>query len=296
MPRSMTAYARETGMSPLGKLVIELHSVNRKGFDLNMHMPKEFICFDMDLRKRCGEMLERGQVTLRLAFYKEGVMQSEINPLLNQLKALKITWETIAKELGIDQEQAEHLPFLVSQLQPASCTFANAQEEKAMKEALCSLLTKALESLVRMKEEEGQHLVEDMRQRLVSVEKALQKVAKKKEEHLQRYREKLRTRIQECTTLDADAEGRIEKEIVLLADKMDITEELVRLESLSKQMHDRFQSKESAVGKAMDFLVQEMQRETHTLGVKAIEAGISPLVIDMKSTLEKIREQVQNIE
>lgn len=294
MPRSMTAYARASRASPFGKLVMEVHSVNRRGLDLVFHLPREFLAFDVELRKLCASVLERGQLTIRLTLDVKSMEGAA--PLIAQLQGVKRTWETVAEALEIDKREVQHLPFLVSQMQPVSFTFANAAEEKGMREVLNSLMSAALSDLVRMKEEEGAHLAKDLNERLKSIEQAVQQIGAKRDAHGERYRQKLLGRLQECGALNSEAEERIDREVVLLAEKMDITEELVRLNAHVQQMRARLSSNEKAMGKALDFLVQEMLRETHTLGVKAADASIAPSLIEMKSTLEKMREQVQNIE
>jgi uncharacterized protein (TIGR00255 family) len=289
MIKSMTAYSRRR----LGRYVVEIHSVNRKMLDLSVYLPKEFLRFDIPIRKWLGKALERGQVTLRLNLEREA--EGQVPYVLSQLKGLKASWEKICLELGFDGKQMVNLPFLVSQLQSAPPSDANEDEEVILS-SLKEVVEGALQDLLQMKEVEGKTLVLDMQKRLKIIEENCAAIELKKELPLHHFRSKLLERLKEIGGLHAEVEERVAREVALLADKMDITEEIVRLRAHLEQFRHHLVAPEKAVGRTLDFLTQEMHREVNTLGSKSSDTEISLFVVKMKSELDKIREQVQNIE
>lgn len=295
MIKSMTAYSRASTSSPLGRLVIEIHSVNRKMLDMSLYLPKEFLRFNMDLRKLLAGSLERGQVTLRLTLQSEGSGSTVFSGYLSQLKTLKEGWEKIAADLDYDPGKTIDLRFLVSQLQ-MQAGVESIDDEEAVKAVLKAAVEKALEDLMRMKETEGEALVLDILKRLSGIEETLSAVESKKELPLAHYQKKLLERLKEIGQVQQEMEERIAREVALLAEKMDVTEELVRLSAHIGQFRSHLRSSEKSVGRTLDFLTQEMHREINTLGSKSANSEISQYVIKMKSELDKIREQVQNIE
>lgn len=295
MIKSMTAYSRTSINSPLGRLVIEIHSVNRKMLDMSLYLPKDWLRFDIEIRKWLSQSLERGQITLRLTLQSEGVSQKLFSHYSNQLKILKEGWEKLADKLGYDPSKMIDLPFLVSQLQTTPAPESKEDEEE-LKSSLKKGVEIALDELMRMKEREGGILSLDIQKRLKIIEDNAAAVESRKEIPLTHYREKLIDRLKEIGHLSSEVEERIIREVAILAEKLDITEELVRLRTHIGQFHQYLDSQEKAVGRTLDFLTQEMHREINTLGSKSAESEISLCVVKMKSELDKIREQVQNIE
>jgi uncharacterized protein (TIGR00255 family) len=295
MIKSMTAYSRASVSSPLGRLVIEIHSVNRKMLDMSLYLPKDLLRFDIEMRKWLSQFLERGQVTLRLALQSEGVSGKLMSSYSVQLKALKEGWEKLARELGYDSAKMVDLSFLVSQLQTLPSS-ESKEEEETLKASLKEAVDTALQELMQMKETEGKTLALDIQKRLKIIEENVAAVELKKEVPLVHYRKKLIERLKEVGHLHGEAEERIAREVALLADKMDVTEELVRLRAHIEQFRQHLFSQEKAVGRTLDFLTQEMHREINTLGSKSADSEISLYVVKIKSELDKIREQVQNIE
>jgi uncharacterized protein (TIGR00255 family) len=295
MIKSMTAYSRASVNSPLGRFVVEIHSVNRKMLDLSLYLPKDLLRFDIEVRKWLSKSLERGQVTLRLNLQSEGIGGKPLSSSLAQLKNLKKGWEKICKELHFDAKKMIDLPFLVSQLQ-STTSLDSKKEEEEIRKSLSEAVEAALQDLMQMKETEGKTLVLDMQKRLKIIEENIAAVELKKEMPLVHYRKKLVERLKDVGSMHSEAEERIAREIALLADKMDVTEELVRLRAHIEQFRLHLSSQEKAVGRTLDFLTQEMHREINTLGSKSSDSEISLYVVKIKSELDKIREQVQNIE
>jgi len=280
----MTAYGRAQHHSKLGRWTVDIHSVNRKGLDLNIALPNALMFLDGDLRKWISSIAERGQVSVRISFECLELEQS-----LHTLKDHQKKWEKIAKALGYPASAID-LKFLVDRLDPAQVPL----EEKALKADLLKAWETASKNWIVMKEKEGKALVHDIEKRTDHIQKELQKVLKWQPMLQERYRKKLQDRMKEIK-IDVD-DDRLLREAALLADKADISEEVTRLHSHLEQMSEYLSSKEKSVGRTLDFLAQEMGREIGTLMAKAGDADISKVAIAIKSEVEKIREQVQNIE
>jgi uncharacterized protein (TIGR00255 family) len=294
MIKSMTAYSRASLSTPLGRLTVELHSVNRKMLDLSLYLPKDYLRFDMEIRKWLGQALERGQVTLRLHAQNEDT-SSNLSHYSTQLKGLKEGWEKIARELGYEPTQTIDLAFLVSQMQTVSMGDSKEEEEK-IKAALKEVIESALREFMHMKKVEGAALATDIEKRLNVIQEHLELIKLKKDEPLTRYQKKILERLKEIGHIQEEVEERVAREVALLAEKMDITEELVRLGVHLEQFRIHLNSADKSIGRTLDFLTQEMHREITTLGAKSMDSDISIYVVKMKSELDKIREQVQNIE
>lgn len=291
----MTAYGRFSKETPFGRLVVEIHSVNRKMLDLSIYLPKDFLRFEIEVRKWVMAQLERGQVTVRISLQHDGAGERVYENTLRQLQMIKAAWDQIAIKLGRDPQKEVDLQFLVEQMQSFS-PIEKEKDDAAIREALKDAVAGALQELMRMKELEGKVLAADMEARLNVVRSTLNSVEAKKEAPLARYQQKIRERLQEIGPMTSEVEDRVHREIALMAEKADVTEEIVRANSHIQQFQMHLKTAEKAIGRTLDFLVQEMNREANTLAAKSMETEISLAVVNIKSELEKIREQVQNIE
>lgn len=289
MIKSMTAYGRSAKDTPFGHWVAEIHSVNRKFLDIHISLPKELLFFDIEIRKWIGEVLQRGQITVRISLQTEGGTAS-----IPLLKTLKKNWEKAAKDLGFKKEEIT-LDFLLHQMSSYG-SLDLTKEESSFRKILKELILKALDELMAMKEKEALALVKDIKMRLKTIEECKDKIAKTSDEIVEHYRRKLQERLGEIVGSSMEGEERILREVVLFAEKVDFTEEITRLNSHIGQFRDILASKEKSVGRTLDFLVQEMNREINTLSAKCVGVESSLLNVTMKSELEKIREQLQNIE
>lgn len=290
MSRSMTAYGRSVSSAWEGmQVVVELHSVNRKGIDIRLHAPKELLFLDLEVRQRLLETLLRGQVTVRIAF-EEG---QEQRGSLSVLGKLKKDWEQTATALGYPKETVT-LSFLLQQMERLSFAGA-APQETQIKEVVFATLERALESFMKMKEAEGHALDADIKKRLKLLAGVMDTIEQLAAHAPATLREKLLKRLEELVPKAAEDE-RFLKEIALMADKTDITEEIIRMRSHLKQTEALFKSKEPSIGRSLDFLVQEMGREVNTIGSKTGQLEVTEQVLVAKQELEKIKEQAQNIE
>ena len=177
MIKSMTAYSRATHDTPFGRFIIEIHSVNRKMFDLSLYLPKDFLRFDVEMRKWVSAAIDRGQVTVRLHVQPDKESNRLYESHLHQLQEIKRGWEGIATGLGYEPSQVVNLSFLVSQMQTAP-SFSSREEEEAIKESLHSLLLAGIDDLMRMKSTEGEVLARDMLHRIEIIEQKVEGIKK----------------------------------------------------------------------------------------------------------------------
>lgn len=288
----MTAYGRASRVSPFGTWVVEIHSVNRKVLDINIALPKELLRFDVEIRKWLAEYLVRGQVTVKVQWEagKEALFSS-----LSQLKELKSKWEEIALGLGFQPKESINLKFLVEQMKTCSKDDF-ADEESRIREDLKIVLEEAVQELHQMKLREGKSLLTDLEKRLSIIEECKEEISIFSPAAPSRYRQKLQERIQEVCALGPESDERVLREVVIYAEKIDIAEELTRLHSHLEQFRALLKAEERTVGKTLDFLAQEMNREINTIASKSDDVAVIHLTVTMKSELERIREQIQNVE
>ena len=292
MIKSMTAYSRCSKTTSDGRYTLELHSVNRKIIDFAIYLPKDLLQFDLDLRKWLAQDLERGQITVRLLVQQDSI--SADSSYLLQLKKSKEKWENISHELGYNPDKTIDFSFVVSHFSPP--IYFNQAEEEKIKAFLFDLVQEGLKQLLKMKCEEGKAMESDLQNRLKSIEESLQKIDQKKELPVERYRKRILKVLETYQANSPDLMERAAREVTIFAEKMDIAEELMRLHTHIIHFRNYLFSSEKAIGKILEFLTQEMQREINTLGSKASDSEIIPLVIYIKSELEKMKEQIQNIE
>lgn len=286
MPFSMTGFGRGVVDAPFGRLVVEMQSVNRKYFEVSFSLPREMSSFENELRKWISEKIHRGQVSVRvqLTASKEALL-----PDLQMLKNLKKGWDKIAKDLKLDPIT---LPFLVSMLPPNQKT--DLIQEKDLP-VIQKCVESAIKALLSMKQVEGKALVKDIEKRLVTLRKNLASIEKFAPEATSKMRQKLTEKMNALFLPGQEIDDRIVKEIAFYAEKVDISEEITRLKSHFAQFEECLKAQES-IGRKLEFVIQEMGREVNTIGSKCSDANISYVVVEMKSEIEKIREQIQNIE
>lgn len=292
MLKSMTAYGRGEVIAKEGHFTAELSSVNRKFFDLNLLMPREFICFDAEIRKWLATLISRGQVTLRVSFFSGELLPITVKPNISLAKQVKTSWEEIAVHLGIDE--SFQLKFLLNQ--PDMLVFDYSLEEREnCLELLKQAIQAALKGFFAMKEAEGAALARDLLGRLEELKAEIDEINSLTGCTVSKYREKLTGRLQEVFPEAKEIDQRILHEIAIFAEKLDVSEEITRFNSHIEQFQEALKQ-EGALGKSLEFLLQEMFREINTLTAKSSNLSIIRLGLKVKNTLEKIREQIQNIE
>ncbi|MCC6128104.1 MAG: YicC family protein [Chlamydiae bacterium] len=292
MIASMTGFGRSSLEASFGKLTLEIQSVNRKHLEISVSLPKEYTRFESDLRKWISEKISRGQVSVRVYVAANFAGAASLLPSFELLSCCKKGWEDLAEKLGYETSCVD-LSFLTSQLPTLSSESLAKDEdlpifEKCTKEALKGLLS--------MKQTEGKALSSDIEQRLHHMEEHVAVIETLVPDAVIRMKKRMQERVLEAFShlTDADERG-VLREIAMFAEKVDIAEEVTRLRSHIVQFRNLLTSPHP-IGRKMDFLVQEMGREINTVGSKSLEAKIAHLVVEVKSELEKIREQIQNIE
>jgi len=292
--KSMTGYGRSDCSQDGFKITVELSSVNRKQSEISVNLPREMEMLEAQIRDLINRQVSRGRLTVRVGLHA-GASKLSARMHLNVPLA-----KAYAKELNRLSKQLKLPgPVTLDHLARAPGVFQTDEqivEEEDFWPAVEQALKKALGALIKMREREGSHLVEDLAERIRIMRKALTQIQKHAPGVAERYRQQLIGRIKsaglEAPGLEDD---RLLKEVVYFADRSDISEELTRLQSHFKQFDDCRKSREP-VGRMLDFLAQEMNREVNTIGSKANDSLISREVVTLKAELEKFREQAQNVE
>ena len=294
MIRSMTGYGRGEAVLAGKKLVVELKSLNHKSLESSIRLPSFLSTLEVNIKKRVGERISRGRVEVNVRIDSDpgtiGGDRVEANiPLIRSyydlLTGLKETFH-LTEEITL-----RTLIGVKGGIYTAESELDLAEIWSIMDGAL----NDSLDSLARMKEAEGRLLYDDFTARLGVVADCVATIKSRLPEVVKNYQERLSSRIRELTGGMECDESRLIQEVAIMAEKSDITEEIVRLESHMEQFRIMLGSDEP-IGRKMDFLLQEMHREINTIGSKSSDLAISGTVIEMKTELAKLREQVQNIE
>lgn len=297
MLKSMTAYGRAAKTLSLGHFVVEIQSVNRKFLDIACLLPKELSSIEGEIKKAVGAVVSRGQVTIKIfVSYGEKIPLS-IEPNLPLAKQLKKAWEEIF--FSLDMKQATVTPELLASASSTSGLFlykSQLIEEKEYLGAILEVLQSALQEFLQMQRKEGKALQQDLEKRLERLQEGIVQIEALIPRATERYRQKLMQRLEELLPGRVENEERILREIAVFAEKTDIAEEVIRFQSHLQQMKDFFLSSKENVGKHLEFLIQELNREINTISSKSSEIAISRLTIEIKGELERIREQIQNVE
>jgi len=290
----MTGYGRGDCSQDGFKITVEVSSVNRKQSEISVNLPRQMEMLEAQIRDLINQYVSRGRLTVRVGLHAGASKLSarmhlnvplakayarELNRLSRQLKLPgPVTLDHLARAPGVFQTDEQIV------------------EEEDFWPAVEKALRNALIALVKMREREGAHLAEDLAGRIVAMRRAVGQIQKHAPTVAERYRRQLIDRIK-SSGLEAPGadDDRLLKEIVYFADRSDISEELTRLQSHFRQFEDGRRSREP-VGRMLDFLAQEMNREVNTIGSKANDSLISRAVVTLKTELEKFREQAQNVE
>ncbi len=292
--KSMTGYGRGEGAGGGFKVTAELSSVNRRQAEIAIFLPRELESLEPQVRDAINRVIARGRVSARLKLHAAtGDSSRALGLDVPLARAYAKELRRLARELNIEE------PLTLDALLRAPGVL-QADEQSADPErfwpAVQQALSQALSRLLRMREREGKHLAHDLKGRIRVLRATVRRIHTLAPAVLQRYRQQLGERIRNAgLPLTPADDERLLKEIVFFADRSDLSEELTRLESHFRQFDDCLKSDEP-VGRTLDFLAQEMNREVNTLGAKANDAAISREVVVLKTELEKFREQVQNVE
>lgn len=288
MIKSMTACGRGIQEKGGDHVVVEVQTVNRRHLDISVHLPRTLSFFDTAIRSAVAKRISRGQVTIRVSAQFQGSAPYKVIPNLALADEIKEAWDILGKRLnteGFKEEFLIHTPDILS---------VEFQAEEEVETLILNALNKALDEMDLMKEKEGKAIAKDFRERLDFISDELELLKTESVGSKTIWQEKIEARLKEIMKGE-ELDERVHKELLLMADKYDVTEEIVRFGSHIEQFKT-FLSTKGAYGKTIEFLLQEMGREINTIGSKSQEARMTKHVISVKAELEKLREQVQNVE
>ena len=291
---SMTGFGRATQIVDGLQCIIEIKSVNSRFLDLNIRSPKQVNSVEYSIRKCIQKTIHRGKVDVFVTL--QDVADREKQFIINS--SLKHQIQDLLVSEGFYREPQE-VP--LSAVMAISNDWVQIQDSEVTEDVLQSLVTdtttNALNALVSMRQSEGIHIQQDLLHRLSQMTNIIEDINSHKADAVIAYKENLRTKIMDYVEgLDITAnEDRLLQEVAIMADKTDITEEIVRFRSHVVQLTNTLKMDEP-IGRKLDFIIQEMNREVNTIGSKAMDITLTDHVVQLKCELEKVREQVQNIE
>ena len=291
---SMTGFGRATQIVDGLQCMIEIKSVNSRFLDLNIRSPKQVNSVEHSIRKCIQKTIHRGKVDVFVTL--QDVADREKQFIINS--SLKHQIQELLVSEGFYREPQE-VP--LSAVMAISNDWVQIQDSEVTEDVLQSLVTdtttNALNALVSMRQSEGIHIQQDLLHRLSQMTNIIEDINSHKADAVIAYKENLRTKMMDYVDgLDITAnEDRLLQEVAIMADKTDITEEIVRFRSHVVQLTNTLKMDEP-IGRKLDFIIQEMNREVNTIGSKAMDITLTDHVVQLKCELEKVREQVQNIE
>ena len=291
---SMTGFGRATQIVDGLQCIIEIKSVNSRFLDLNIRSPKQVNSVEHSIRKCIQKTIHRGKVDVFVTLQDVGDREKQF--IINS--SLKHQIQELLVSEGFYREPQE-VP--LSAVMAISNDWVQIQDSEVTEDVLQSLVTdtttNALNALVSMRQSEGIHIQQDLLHRLSQMTNIIEDINSHKADAVIAYKENLRTKMMDYVEgLDITAnEDRLLQEVAIMADKTDITEEIVRFRSHVVQLTNTLKMDEP-IGRKLDFIIQEMNREVNTIGSKAMDITLTDHVVQLKCELEKVREQVQNIE
>jgi uncharacterized protein (TIGR00255 family) len=292
MIKSMTGYGKGDAVSGQGSFTVEIRSVNHRYGEVSVRMPRSFLSQENEIKRQVSAALKRGKIDVSVQW--EEASGADSIPQVNRELAVGYceAFRQLSGELGLPSEVP--LALILSQ-KGVLRDSGTVIDEIELLPQLTDAVRSAVSAIDSMRTREGEALAGDLLARRSQVAGWVEQIRERTPQMVAEYQQKLSARLEQ---LLGDVEldpARLAQEVAMLADRCDITEELVRLNSHFTQFDEAFRLKE-AVGRKLDFLMQEMNREVNTIGSKANDAAIASLVIQIKAEMEKMREQVQNVE
>lgn len=292
MITSMTGYGHGQAADGGISVTVEVRSVNSRFLEVATRLPRSLSLRDNEMKEIIRKRISRGKITLVASVEREtpGALPLKIN--ISAAKAYHKLLNDLRKTVKIRETvKLDHLLRFSEVIEPLDLENTDEQEWEIFRKALDG----SLDNFTKMRLQEGGELQKDFLHRIKSIEQTLEKIEALSKEQVPTERARLRERIQQLMNGAGVDEGRLEMEVTLLADRLDVTEECVRFRSHNKFFVEAVMDNEPA-GRKLNFLVQEMNREANTIGSKSSASEIAHLVVGVKEELEKIREQLQNIE
>ena len=289
--KSMTGFGRAALESNGRNYVIEIKTVNNKYSDITVKAPKRFSFMEDKIRKQIANKITRGKIDVSISFFDFSSKSKNI--VLN--KEIAREYITQLREIADENNLSENISVVEIAKLPDILNSIDSNDDEEITNELVQCLNMAIENLIEMRKNEGENIKQDLLVRIERVQKLVDEITQNSKGIVEEYVNKLEKRVKEILKTDVVDEYRIAQEAVIYADKTSIEEELTRLNSHIVQFKELANS-DGPVGKKLDFMIQEMNRETNTIGSKSGSGEITKDVIDLKVELEDIREQVQNIE
>ncbi len=291
MIKSMTGYGKATLSQDQKEYQVEIKSVNHRYLDISVKMPRTLSYLEEEVKKAIATKVKRGKIDVFITFEnnssegKEIKINTEIAKIyIDELKKLAKQEDILA---NIEVTEISKFPDVLS--------IQNNQEDETIKVELIETVSHATDKLVQMRAVEGNKMAEDLLIRIQAIQEKVKEISSLSTGLIEEYVVKLEGRIKEILKNQEVDETRLAQEVVIYADKCSVEEEVTRLKSHISQFEKLLKTDEP-IGKKLDFIIQEMNRETNTIGSKANHLEITNDVIDIKTELENIREQIQNIE
>lgn len=289
----MTGYGKGEATTPNGTFIVEIRSVNHRYGEISVRMPRMFYAFENEVKREAASILKRGKIDISVQWDETTAAQTAPQLDMAVARGYHDAYTRLSKELNLPQDAP--LSLIISQKGVLKEAAASEFDEAELQPQLIAAVQAAVAALDGMRTREGEALARDLQARRAQVAEWSALIGERTPQVVAEYRLKLKTRLDQLLEGVEMDESRLAQEVALLADRSDITEELVRLASHFSQFDEALGSAEP-VGRKLDFLMQEMNREVNTIGSKSNDAGITTLVIQIKAEMEKMREQVQNVE
>ncbi|MHB8137196.1 MAG: YicC/YloC family endoribonuclease [Smithellaceae bacterium] len=292
MIKSMTGYGRVEALYEGRNIVVEAKSVNHRFLEIALRMPAALYPLELEYKKKIGERFKRGRIDVSIRLEGEGADTSKVNLNMEVARGYFDVLTRLAKEFNLQE------PISLRNLISFRDIFTPPAETQLQADFLNQVditLQEALSMLVNMRQDEGIALFSDMQMRLRTIQETMETIRSRAPQVVLEYQKRLAERVKELTAGFELDPARLAQEVAMMADRCDITEEIVRMQSHISQFEALLQSDE-AEGRKIDFLLQEMNREINTIGSKGNDVEIARQVIEAKSELGKLREQAQNIE
>lgn len=296
MVRSMTGYGRGIYSDNHRSITVEVKAVNHRYCDITVKMPRKYSFAEEKIKAAAKEVMRRGKIEIGVSIDNFGKSETDVNLNLEVAKRYYDALTELSRSFELSGDGKVPISLLAG-MTDVLTTVPAADDEEEFTRELMAALKEALEGISAMRTVEGEKLALDILKRADIIENTKNLIAVRAPKIEREYKEKLKARITELLDGSVEVpEDRLALEAAIFADKANITEEIVRLGSHIDQLRTFINSDEESVGKKIDFLVQEMNREANTIGSKSNDMDITSWMLELKSEIEKIREQVQNIE
>ena len=293
MIKSMTGYGKGEAVSEHGRFMVEIRSVNHRYGEVSVRMPRGFLALENDIKKVVAQTLKRGKIDIFILWEEAGGTASIPQADTELAQGYARLFRTLAADLGMNGDVP--LQMILAQKGVLKESVSAELDEHEYLPQLLSAVQEAVNAIDTMRLREGEALLLDLATRRMQVAEWTEQIARRSPLVAGEYRQKLQARLDQLLDGAEVDPVRLAQEVALMADRCDVTEELVRLASHFAQFDEAFLLAEP-VGRKLDFLMQELNREVNTIGSKSSDAEVTSLVIRIKAEMEKMREQVQNVE